>query len=116
MTFESQLSKQYGGKHYKGAQLQPVEIAYRNKLCFRIFSSLKYLFRHNKDGGEGSLDIKKAIHYLQFLLEQEYDVRTRIEYSDEYKTTNEHKSVDIGEGGLCTDVTCPLCEDKRNSK
>lgn len=81
MKFESQLNKQYGGKHYKGSPLQPVEIAYRNKLCFRIFSSLKYLFRHDKEGGEKELDIKKAIHYLQFLLEQEYGVYSNIEYS-----------------------------------
>ena len=89
-AFESALIKQYGGDHYKQSQLQPVEIAYRNNLCFRIFSSLKYLFRHNKKGGEGALDIKKAIHYLQFLLEQEYDVRSKIEYSDECKVTNKH--------------------------
>ena len=89
-TFESALIRQYGGSHYKQSQLQPVEIAYRNNLCFRIFSSLKYLFRHDKDGGEGALDIKKAIHYLQFLLEQEYEVRSKIEYSDEYETVKDH--------------------------
>lgn len=89
MKFESQLNKQYGGKHYKGSQLQPVEIAYRNNLCFRIFSSLKYLFRHDKDGGDGALDIKKAIHYLQFLLEQEYEVYSNIEYSDDIQNIND---------------------------
>lgn len=81
MKFESQLNKQYGGKHYKGLPLQPVEIAYRNKLCFRIFSSLKYLFRHDKEGGEKALDIKKGIHYLQILLEQEYGIYSDITYS-----------------------------------
>lgn len=93
MKFESQLEKQYGGKHYKGSPLQPVEIAHRNKLCFRIFSSLKYLFRHNKAGGEGVLDIKKAIHYLQFLLEQEYNVLSKIEYSDEPTTDHDDEHI-----------------------
>lgn len=82
MRFESQLIKQYGGNHYKQTQIQPIEIAHKNKLCFRIFSCLKYLFRHNKDGGEKELDIKKAIHYLQILLEQEYKITSKIEYSE----------------------------------
>ena len=88
-AFESALVMQYGGNHYKQSELQPVEIAYRNKLCFRIFSSLKYLFRHDKEGGEKELDIKKAIHYLQFLLEQEYEVFSNIEYSDDIQKIND---------------------------
>lgn len=80
---KSVLNAQYGGNHYKGLALQPVEIAHKNKLCFRVFSTLKYLFRHDKDGGEKQLDIKKAIHYMQILLEQEYGVTSTIIYSDE---------------------------------
>ena len=94
---KSVLDIQKGGKHYKGLAIQPVEIAKANNLCFRVFSALKYMFRHDKPGGEKVLDIKKAIHYLQILLEQEYEVFSNIEYSDdiqkindEYENTEDH--------------------------
>ena len=94
---KSVLYIQKGGRHYKGLAIQPVEIAKANNLCFRVFSALKYMLRHDKPGGEKVLDIKKAIHYLQILLEQEYEVYSNIEYSDdiqkindEYENTEDH--------------------------
>ena len=86
---KSVLGIQKGGKHYKGLAIQPVEIAKANNLCFRVFSALKYMFRHDKPGGERVLDIKKAIHYLQILLEQEYEVYSNIEYSDDIQNIND---------------------------
>lgn len=77
--YQSCLSVQHGGHHYKNLKIQPVELAYENKLCFRTFCASKYMMRHDKPGGEGSQDIRKAIHYLQILLEQEYKQFTKFE-------------------------------------
>ncbi len=65
----SVLEKQEGGNHYKKA-IQPWEIINSHELDFYEGNALKYLLRHkNKNGAE---DIKKAIHYLEAILEFEY--------------------------------------------
>jgi hypothetical protein len=65
----SALDKQEGGDHYKTA-IQPVEFIHANKLGFIEGNVVKYVTRHrNKNGAE---DIKKAIHYLELLLDLEY--------------------------------------------
>lgn len=65
----SVLDKQEGGSHYRGG-MQPWEIINCNKLDFYEGNALKYLLRHrNKNGAE---DIRKAIHYLEAILEFEY--------------------------------------------
>lgn len=69
----SVLDKQEGGSHYKGKGVQPWEIIESNDMGFFDGNALKYLMRHrDKNGAE---DIKKAIHYLEAILEFEYDVR-----------------------------------------
>lgn len=66
----SPLSKQEGGGHYKGMVIQPVEYITKNYIPFIEGSVIKYVSRHrNKNGKE---DIKKAIHFLELLLELEY--------------------------------------------
>ncbi len=77
---KSVLEIQHGGSHYKSLKIQPVEIALANDLGICEFSALKYIMRHDNAGGEGSSDIRKAIHYLQILLEVTYDNRSKIEY------------------------------------
>ena len=65
----SALEKQEGGSHYKGA-IQPIEYIYGNNLGYIEGNVLKYITRHkDKNGAE---DIKKAIHYLELLLELTY--------------------------------------------
>lgn len=67
----SALDTQQGGSHYKGYAIQPVEFITRNNIPFIEGSVIKYVVRHRqKNGAE---DIKKAIHYLELLLELEYD-------------------------------------------
>jgi hypothetical protein len=76
----SQLQKQEGGSHYKSIGIQPVEYAHANNLDFFQASAVKYITRHKtKNGVE---DIKKCIHFLQFILELQYGVNSRIEYQD----------------------------------
>ena len=63
-------SQQVGGDHYSTMAIQPAEYAQRNNLNFIEGCVVKYVSRHrNKNGAE---DIKKAIHFLNLLLEIEY--------------------------------------------
>lgn len=66
---KSVSAKQVGGDHYKG-ELQPIDVIDSWKLDFYEGSVLKYLARHRKKNG--AEDIKKAIHYLELLLERQY--------------------------------------------
>ena len=64
------LKTQEGGTHYKGMAIQPVEYIHSNNIDYLAGNVIKYVSRHkSKNGAE---DIKKAIHYLQLILELEY--------------------------------------------
>jgi hypothetical protein len=60
ISYES-LEKQVGGKHYKSMKIQPAE-----------GNAIKYICRHSNKGK--AEDIKKAIHYLEMILERDYNV------------------------------------------
>jgi hypothetical protein len=62
--------QQVGGDHYKGGDMQPIDVIDAFSLDFYEGSALKYLLRHRKKNGKE--DILKAIHYLQLLLERQY--------------------------------------------
>jgi hypothetical protein len=66
----SALKKQPGGTHYKDMGIQPVAYAHANNLGFMEANVVKYISRHQSKGG--SLDVKKAIHYCQLILELRY--------------------------------------------
>lgn len=69
-TVDSAFESQEGGDHYKHLSIQPVEFCQRNNLDYCEANVVKYVCRHhNKDG---AADIRKAIHYLELLLEIEY--------------------------------------------
>lgn len=62
--------EQVGGNHYKELVIQPAEYCQKNNLNFCESSVIKYVTRHrNKNGIQ---DIKKAIHFLNLLIEYEY--------------------------------------------
>lgn len=85
--YDSVLSAQHGGKHYKEKGIQPIEYANANELSFFQGNVVKYVTRYkDKKGVE---DVKKAIHYLQMILEFEYDVFTDFAYSDEEDISQE---------------------------
>lgn len=66
----SALEIQEGGDHYKKLTIQPVEYIQANNLDFFQGNVVKYVTRHkDKKGAE---DIRKAIHYLQMILELQY--------------------------------------------
>ena len=61
---------QVGGTHYQSFAIQPIDFIRANKLDFCTGSIIKYILRHkNKNGLE---DLKKARHYIDLLIEQEY--------------------------------------------
>ena len=66
------LEKQVGGKHYRNMKIQPAEFINENKLLFAEGNAIKYICRHSAKGKEE--DIKKAIHYLEMILERDYNV------------------------------------------
>ena len=70
-TYDS-LEEQVGGKHYKNMKIQPAEFINENKLLFAEGNAIKYICRHSMKGKEE--DIKKAIHYLEMILERDYNV------------------------------------------
>ena len=70
ITYES-LDKQIGGKHYRNMKIQPAEFVNENKLLFAEGNAIKYICRHQSKGKAD--DIKKAIHYLEMILERDYD-------------------------------------------
>jgi hypothetical protein len=66
----SALEKQPGGDHYRTMAIQPIEYILKNELGYMEANVVKYVSRHkSKNGAE---DIKKAIHYLEMILEFQY--------------------------------------------
>jgi hypothetical protein len=66
----SALDKQISGTHYKGCKIQPIEYIHANNLDYFQGNVVKYVTRH-KDKNAAA-DIKKAIHYLELILELQY--------------------------------------------
>ena len=64
------LDKKVGGKHYRSMKIQPAEFINENKLLFAEGNAIKYICRHSAKGKEE--DVKKAIHYLEMILERDY--------------------------------------------
>ena len=60
---------QVGGVHYKTAPIQPWDFIAANKLGFFEGNVIKYVSRHHAKGGV--LDLLKAQHYLEKLIEIE---------------------------------------------
>ena len=64
------LEIQEGGDHYKKLGIEPVEYIQANNLDFFQGNVVKYVTRHKDKAGKE--DIKKAMHYLQMILEMQY--------------------------------------------
>lgn len=62
-------NRQEGGDHYQ-LPIQPIEYIYKNGLGYMEGNVIKYVTRHADKGG--AEDLRKAIHYLEMLLEWRY--------------------------------------------
>jgi len=64
------LMNQIGGDHYRQGSIQPIEYIHANSMDFFSGNVVKYITRWKyKNGLE---DLKKAKHYVELLMEQEY--------------------------------------------
>lgn len=62
--------EQIGGNHYTNKKIQPIDYITENNLPYCEGNVIKYVTRHKeKNGAE---DIRKAIHYLRFILATDY--------------------------------------------
>lgn len=69
MTARS-TDRQEGGAHYAFQAIQPIDYIYGNNMGYMEGNVIKYVTRYKyKNGAE---DLRKAIHYLEMLLEKEY--------------------------------------------
>ena len=67
----SSLDRQVQGDHYKGMKIQPAQFINENNLLFAEGNAIKYICRHRLKGKKK--DIEKAIHYLEMIMERDYD-------------------------------------------
>jgi hypothetical protein len=63
----SALDRQVGGEHYNIKAIQPVQYILENGLGFCEGNVIKYVTRWQDKGGIA--DLRKAIHYLELLIE-----------------------------------------------
>ena len=64
-------TKQVGGSHYKDYKIQPSQFINGNKLLFAEGNAIKYICRHMSKGGKE--DLLKAKHYIDMIIERDYD-------------------------------------------
>jgi hypothetical protein len=67
MATGSALTKQVGGAHYRDKGIQPIIYIHANNLGFCEGNVVKYVTRWRDKNGVA--DLKKAIHYLELLIE-----------------------------------------------
>lgn len=87
--FPSAFDIQEGGDHYKQFKIQPNVFISENKLDFNQGNVVKLTCRHKDKNG--TLCVKKAIHYLRLILEQEYGIKSDIQYEDTSTTKTKRK-------------------------
>ena len=63
--------KQVGGEHYKKYVIQISEFINKNKILFAEGNAIKYICRHQDKGKKE--DLLKAIHYIQMIIERDYN-------------------------------------------
>ena len=67
------IDTQIGGNHYRDLKIQVSDYIYENNLNWYQGNAIKYISRYNrksKDTAKQLEDLKKAIHYIQLLIEK----------------------------------------------
>jgi hypothetical protein len=85
--------EQVGGSHYRDFVIQPSEFIHKNKIGFLPGNVIKYVCRYSRKNG--AQDLRKALHYLELILEWEYGETYR---SDRTKVQRTDSRKDGGEG------------------
>jgi hypothetical protein len=90
---------QHGGDHYKGAEFQHWDLISQNHIGYLEGCATKYASRWRKKNGVE--DLKKAIHYVDKLvevsMEREYRASGQASRSDLYRFFRENKIEDESE-------------------
>lgn len=73
----SAKDSQVGGNHYKNLKIQPIEYIMANGLNYCEGNVIKYVTRYKQKGG--IIDLEKAKHYIDLLIEQEAQDGTELE-------------------------------------
>ena len=67
------IDTQVGGNHYRDLKIQVSDYIYENNLNWYQGNAIKYISMYNrksKDTAKQLEDLKKAIHYIQLLIEK----------------------------------------------
>ena len=67
------IDTQVGGNHYRDLKIQVSDYIYENNLNWYQGNAIKYISRYNrksKDTAKQLEDLKKAINYIQLLIEK----------------------------------------------
>ena len=73
----SAKDNQVGGDHYKNLKIQPIEYIMANSLNYCEGNVIKYVTRYKQKGG--IIDLEKAKHYIDLLIEKEAQDGTELE-------------------------------------
>ena len=66
---DTAIKRQVGGNHYNKYEIQPIDFIIANKLDWCEANAVKYITRwRDKNGVE---DLRKAIHYIEMLIQRE---------------------------------------------
>lgn len=87
---------QVGGNHYKKCKIQPAEYTLANNLGYCEGTAIKYLTRWKDKGG--ITDLRKAIHYIEMLIEIE---------TSKQQSTLKHSSYPYPDVGQNKEPTLP---------
>ena len=68
--------QQIGRTHYQKYKIQPSKFVIENELLYPEGCAIKYIIRHRDKGKKQ--DILKAIHFLEMIIERDYDADTTI--------------------------------------
>ena len=95
-NFRRPLTQQIGGRHYKQLPIQPVEYIHANNIGYFEGNVIKYVSRWQTKGGIE--DLKKALHYLELLIDLEKN-RDKEKESDSKATRKcDFQAASSGEG------------------
>ena len=70
---KSPKDTQVGGNHYLDLKIQVSDYIHENNLNWYQGNAIKYLSRYNRKNSDTSIqiqDLKKAVHYIQLLIEK----------------------------------------------
>ena len=90
--YDTVMSTQYGGNHYKDRKIQPWEVWEAYDMNGWEASALKYLLRY-KDKGKPLEDLHKCLHNIQYLIAKEERAAHEIKMEGNFKAAEVFRSM-----------------------